>query len=127
MFVESALCYGGLISMRRVVFYLPWIFKFPLPEVWRFITSFLLTGPGFSFVFDLYFSEFLQPKAIFFSFSDIISVVWTYGTGLELNSPRFTQPGDFFTYVVFVALFILVSTFLSVILCHTLYCCISLV
>jgi hypothetical protein len=64
MFVESALCYGGLISMARVVFYLPWIFKFPLPEVWRFITPFLLTGPGFSFVFDLYFSEFLQPKAI---------------------------------------------------------------
>jgi hypothetical protein len=36
--------------------------------------------------------------------------VWTYGTGLELNSPRFTQPGDFFAYVVFVMLFILVST-----------------
>jgi hypothetical protein len=64
MFVESALCYGGLISMRRVVFYLPWIFKFPLPEVWRFITPFLLTGPNFSFVFDLYFSEFLRSEAV---------------------------------------------------------------
>jgi hypothetical protein len=38
--------------------------------------------------------------------------VWTYGTGLELNSPRFSQPGDFFTYVIFVALVILVSPLL---------------
>jgi Derlin-2/3 len=36
--------------------------------------------------------------------------VWTYSTGLELNSPRFSQPGDFFTYVVFVASVILVSS-----------------
>ena len=35
--------------------------------------------------------------------------MWTYGSGLELNSPRFTQPGDFFTYVAFVGLVILVS------------------
>ena len=59
MFVESALCYGGLISMHKVIFYLPWIFKLPLPEVWRFVTPFLLTGPRFSFVFDLYFSEYM--------------------------------------------------------------------
>jgi Derlin-2/3 len=35
--------------------------------------------------------------------------VFTYASGLELNSPRFTQPGDFFTYVVFVATAVLVS------------------
>ena len=45
--------------------------------------------------------------------SDIVRLVWTYGTGLELNSPRFSQPGDFFTYVVFVALVILVSLLLG--------------
>jgi hypothetical protein len=39
--------------------------------------------------------------------------VWTYSTGLELNSPRFGQPGDFFTYVTFVASVILVSTALA--------------
>jgi hypothetical protein len=39
--------------------------------------------------------------------------VWTYGTGLELNSPRFNQPGDFFTYVVFVTVVILVSLLLG--------------
>jgi hypothetical protein len=45
--------------------------------------------------------------------SDIVGLAWTYGTGLELNSPRFSQPGDFFTYVVFVALVILVSFLLG--------------
>lgn len=37
------------------------------------------------------------------------SIVWTYATGLELNSPRFSQPGDFFMYVAFVTSIILVS------------------
>jgi len=91
MFVESALCHGGLVSFSRVLFHLPSIFKFPLPEVWRLITPFLMTGGGFSFVFDLYF-------------------MWTYSTGLELNSPRFSQPGDFFTYIIFVTCFILTTS-----------------
>jgi hypothetical protein len=47
---------------------------------------------------------------------------WTYGTGLELNSPRFSQPGDFFTYVIFVALVILVSPSTSLTLCLIFYC-----
>ncbi|EXJ83754.1 hypothetical protein A1O1_07380 [Capronia coronata CBS 617.96] len=83
MFVESALVHGGLLNPMSIVFHSPWIFKFP-PEIWRLLSSFILTGGGFSFVFDLYF-------------------MYTYASGLELNSPRFTQPGDFFTYVVFVA------------------------
>jgi hypothetical protein len=35
--------------------------------------------------------------------------VYTYGSKLETASPRFTQPGDFFTYIVFVCTVILVS------------------
>lgn len=35
--------------------------------------------------------------------------VFTYGSGLETDSPRFSLPGDFFTYVFFVATVILVS------------------
>lgn len=89
MFVESAFVHGGLISPMRVVYYTPFIFKFP-PELWRLVSSFILTGGGFSFVFDLYFT-------------------YTYASGLELNSPRFSQPGDFFTYVVFVATTLLVT------------------
>ncbi|OCT50583.1 hypothetical protein CLCR_07218 [Cladophialophora carrionii] len=89
MFAESALVHSGLLSGMRVVYYTPWVFKFP-PELWRVLSAFLLTGGGFSFVFDLYF-------------------MFTYASGLELNSPRFTQPGDFFTYVFFVATAILLS------------------
>ena len=109
MFVESALCHGGVLSFTRFLFHLPSIFKFPLPEVWRLVTPFLLTGGGFSFVFDLYFSKLLPSnRARRRNPADSLPV-WTYSNGLELNSPRFSQPGDFFTYVVFLALFILVS------------------
>lgn len=38
-----------------------------------------------------------------------LMVVFTYGSALETNSPRLNGPGDFFTYVFFVAIVILVS------------------
>lgn len=56
MFVESVLVHSGLVNAMRVIYYTPWIFKFP-PELWRLLSSFVLTGGGLSFVFDLYFSE----------------------------------------------------------------------
>ena len=56
MFLESALVHSGLINGMRVVYDTPLIFKFP-PELWRLLSSFLLTNGGFSFVFDLYFSK----------------------------------------------------------------------
>lgn len=37
------------------------------------------------------------------------NVVFTYGSTLESGSPRFSIPGDFFTYVLFVGVVILVS------------------
>lgn len=55
--VQSILVYGGLLDGRRIIFYLPWIFKFPMPEIWRFGTSFYLTGPGLSILFDTYFCK----------------------------------------------------------------------
>jgi Derlin-2/3 len=36
-------------------------------------------------------------------------MLWNYGSGLEKDSPRFTRKGDFFVFVAFVALIILVS------------------
>lgn len=86
----SLLVHGGLLGFHRVLFYLPYIWKFPFPELWRLVTPFLLTGGGFSALWDMY-------------------MFWTYATQLELNSPRFSQPGDFATYVGFVAMSILVS------------------
>jgi len=76
------------------MFYLPYIWKFPFPELWRLVTPFLLTGGGFNALWDMY-------------------MFWTYATQLELDSPRFSQPGDFATYVGFVATSILVSAFLT--------------
>ena len=35
--------------------------------------------------------------------------VWQYSTALETDSPRFTQPGDFLVYIVFLKAVILVS------------------
>ena len=88
--LESLLIHGGLINGYYALFYMPFIFKFPLPQLWRFITPFLLTGGGFNALWDMY-------------------MFWTYTTELELSSPRFTQPGDFATYVFFIASSVMVS------------------
>ena len=42
-----------------------------------------------------------------------LCLVWQYAGDLETNSPRFTNPGDFFVYIVFVGSFIVVSRFRS--------------
>lgn len=55
-FVQSALVYGGLLSGRYVIFRPGLVFKL-LPEAWRLLSSFLLTGPRLDFILDLYFSE----------------------------------------------------------------------
>lgn len=53
----SVLVYGQLLSGSRVIFYLPWILKFPMPEIWRLATPFWLTGGGISILFDAYFCK----------------------------------------------------------------------
>lgn len=87
---ESLLVHGGILNGYLILFHLPALLKFPFPQVWRLVTPFLLTGGGFNALWDLY-------------------MFWQYTTQLELNSPRFTQPGDFATYVAFVWVAILVS------------------
>ncbi|EFE37433.1 hypothetical protein TRV_07914 [Trichophyton verrucosum HKI 0517] len=73
----------------HVVFLLPRILQIP-PQLWRLVTPFFLTGGGIGFFLDLYF-------------------LFQYASDIEVNSPRFSGPGDFVTYVIFVAIFILVS------------------
>ncbi|KAL1957100.1 hypothetical protein VTO42DRAFT_6358 [Malbranchea cinnamomea] len=82
MFIESLLVHGGFLSFYRVLFHSPFIFRWP-PQLWRLVTPYLLTGGGLGFLFDLY-------------------LLYNYGTGLELDSPRFINPGDFAVYVAFV-------------------------
>ncbi|KAG7008050.1 25S rRNA (uridine-N(3))-methyltransferase [Physcia stellaris] len=60
-----------------------------MPEIWRFFSAFWLTGPKLDILLDTYF-------------------MWTYSNGLETGSARFSQPGDFFIYVLFLELVILI-------------------
>jgi len=53
------------------------------PQLWRLATSFLITGKDLGIIFDTYF-------------------LYTYGSKLETASPRFSRPGDFFMYLVFI-------------------------
>lgn len=55
--LTSVAVHGGVLDGRRVIFYIPWILKFPSPEIWRFFTSFWLTGPRLGVLFDSYFCE----------------------------------------------------------------------
>jgi len=61
-----------------------------VPQLWRLLTPFLLTGPQFGLIFDPYF-------------------LWTYGKELEVDSSRFSEPGSFLVFLVFVGVFVLVS------------------
>lgn len=52
---ESLLYYSETLSLYNVAFLRGNLFK-RLPEVWRLVTPFLLTGRHLDFLFDLYFS-----------------------------------------------------------------------
>ncbi|KAI9714734.1 MAG: hypothetical protein M1820_000023 [Bogoriella megaspora] len=78
----SVAVHTGFLDGRLIILWWPWIFKI-MPEIWRIFSSFILTGPQLGMIFDPYF-------------------LFTYGSSLERDSPRFNQPGDFFTYLTFI-------------------------
>ncbi|ORY16184.1 Der1-like family-domain-containing protein [Clohesyomyces aquaticus] len=85
----SALGYSGMINFSNYVFFMDYIFTIKMvPQLWRLFTSFLITKPKFGIILDPYF-------------------LYQYGAGLETESPRFPQPGDFFVYTMFVGTVIL--------------------
>lgn len=89
--VVSAAGYGGLISLSQYVFFKPYVFTTKIvPQLWRPFTAFLITKPKFAILLDPYFC-------------------YQYGSGLERESSRFSQPGDFFVYTAFCASVIVVS------------------
>ncbi|KAL3481868.1 Der1-like family-domain-containing protein [Aspergillus californicus] len=88
-FVESALVHSGTVSSFYVPFIPQLLLKF-WPDVWRLGTSFLLTDAKLNFIFDLYF-------------------LYTYSSRLEFGSPRFTKPGSFLVYVLFIAFVIMLT------------------
>lgn len=80
-----------MIDLYNYVFVSQLIFTTRVvPQIWRFFTSFMITKPGLSILMDPYF-------------------LYQYGSGLETESSRFSQPGDFFVYTAFLASIILVS------------------
>lgn len=83
--VTSVLVHTELIPAYYVLYIPKLLFRMPpkLPEIWRLLTPFLITGPKFGILMDPYF-------------------LFTYGSGLERDSPRFTEIGSFFVYVAFV-------------------------
>ncbi|KAF2181667.1 DER1-domain-containing protein, partial [Zopfia rhizophila CBS 207.26] len=84
----SALGYAGVINLFNYVFLQEYIFTTKVfPQIWRFFTAFLITKPKFAILLDPYF-------------------LYQYGSALETESSRFSQPGDFFVYTAFVGVVI---------------------
>lgn len=55
-FVLSIAVYTGMLSGYYVIWHTPYILQFP-PQIWRFVTSFLITGKDLSILFDTYFRK----------------------------------------------------------------------
>jgi Derlin-2/3 len=89
--VLSILIHSHLISGMPWLFIPAYVFQMPpkIPEVWRLLSSFLITGSGIGLLFDAYF-------------------LYTYSSSLELHSPRFREHGSYLVYIVFLMTFITV-------------------
>ncbi|KAF2755949.1 DER1-domain-containing protein [Pseudovirgaria hyperparasitica] len=87
--IVSLLGHGKLIPLYPFAFISRQVFKLP-PEIWRPMTAFLVTGPKLGIILDPFF-------------------LYRYGSSLETGSPRFSRPGDFFTYTLFVMTSIVVA------------------
>jgi hypothetical protein len=103
-----------MLHWSYVVWHTPYVWQFP-PQIWRLVTSFLMTGKGLSIIFDTYFCMLHFGTGCRMSAIINLSTVYTYGSKLETASPRFSQPGDFMTYLLFVCFTILVGIFSSLI------------
>ncbi|KFY09226.1 hypothetical protein V491_08311 [Pseudogymnoascus sp. VKM F-3775] len=88
-FVLSVAHYAGLVPgiAGWMFFHYSYLFKFP-PQLWRIATCFMLTGERFGILMDPYY-------------------MYIYGKKCETGSSKFTKPGDFFCYLVFVSLALL--------------------
>ncbi|KAL8961918.1 MAG: hypothetical protein Q9193_001600 [Seirophora villosa] len=59
----SVLIYGRIINGSRFIFWLPYVFKFPVPEIWRILSAFWITGPDWAILYDTYFCTWSLPCA----------------------------------------------------------------
>ncbi|GJC82053.1 derlin-2 [Colletotrichum liriopes] len=81
-FVTSLAVLLGIVNAYWFIFMPDFLFQIP-PQIWRFGTNFLLTGPQLGLLFDTYF-------------------LYTYLTALEIGNPRFARREDVIWYLMFV-------------------------
>ncbi|KAI1376591.1 Der1-like family-domain-containing protein [Hypoxylon crocopeplum] len=87
VFVCSVGVYTGMLSHEPFLFFYPLLLKFP-PPLYRLVTTFLLTGPDLSVLFDTYF-------------------IFTYLSQLEMNNSKFPRKEDMIWYLMVVTSVIL--------------------
>ena len=87
-FVTSIAYYSGLVNGKHLGFHHSYLLQFP-PQLWRLATCFLVSGKKFDMLLDPYY-------------------MYQYAKRCELGA-KFSKPGDFVTYIVFVCLTLLVG------------------
>ncbi|KAH0377113.1 hypothetical protein KCU92_g9403, partial [Aureobasidium melanogenum] len=80
-----------IINPGYFVFVPQLVFKLWIPQVWRLVTGFFITGPSLGLIMDPYF-------------------LFTYCKALEVDSSRFSQPGDLFVALLFICSVIMLLT-----------------
>ena len=88
-FVISLGIHTGLIPSSWFGYYWQAIWTLP-PQLWRLVTTYLVTMPGLGILFDTY-------------------MLFTYLSALETNHPRIPRREDLLWYLTFVCGFILVG------------------
>ncbi|RYO92548.1 hypothetical protein DL766_002371 [Monosporascus sp. MC13-8B] len=82
VFACSVAVYTGMISAYPFLFHYSTLLQFP-PAVHRLVTSFLLTGPGLSVLFETYF-------------------IYSYLSQVEKGNSKFSKREDLVWYLMFV-------------------------
>lgn len=88
----------GMLNSNTFIFHQFFILRFP-PQIWRFATSFLITGSGLGLLFDTYF-------------------LYSYLSQMEYGNARFPRKADLIWYLLFVCGTILVSSYARVFAFH---------
>ncbi|KAK3994728.1 Der1-like family-domain-containing protein [Cladorrhinum sp. PSN332] len=88
--ILSILTYTGIVPFTWLYFEGYFILQIP-PQIWRFLTAFLITSPGLGMIMDPYF-------------------IYQYASMLETANPKFPRKEDFLWYLMFVcSIIVLVS------------------
>lgn len=83
----------GLYNLMWAVFLKDYLFTISqMPQLWRILSAFFITGPQLGLIMDPFF-------------------LYHYSSQLETGSPRFSGSGAYAFYLMFVSVIILVSCY----------------